>query len=92
MDEKIRKYILYWRMRGYPIDIPDNIPDELIRLNIAPSYKAIAHAILKNDHSLKSLGIHPVNSEWYNVLKRIELKKRGVELQREDKNTQCTLF
>ena len=44
----------------------------------APSYKAIALAILKNDHSLQTLGVTPIKSRWYDELKRIELKQRGV--------------
>jgi predicted phosphoadenosine phosphosulfate sulfurtransferase len=46
-----------------------------------PSYKKIAVAILKNDIALKSLGYTPVVSEYYNALKRIELKERGVILE-----------
>lgn len=66
---------------GYPDGIPDVIPDELMRLNLAPSYKAIAIAILKNDHPLKSLGFEPNNSVWYSVLKRIEIEARDKEKQ-----------
>lgn len=47
-----------------------------MRLQLAPSYKAIAFAILKNDHSFSTLGFSPPQSEWYGHLKRIELAER----------------
>jgi predicted phosphoadenosine phosphosulfate sulfurtransferase len=43
---------------------------------LAPSYKAIAIAILKNDHAMKSLGFSPIKSEWYSAYKRIEISQR----------------
>ena len=77
MRRKIIKYIKSWKGKGYPTDIPDEVPEVLARRNLAPCYKSIALAILKNDHSLKSLGITPPKSEYYNALKRIELEERN---------------
>jgi predicted phosphoadenosine phosphosulfate sulfurtransferase len=34
-----------------------------------PSYKAIAIAILKNDHSLQSLGFNQNKSKFFDVIK-----------------------
>lgn len=76
MREKILSYIKQWKGRGYSEDIPDEVPSELMRENLAPSYKAIAIAILKNDHNLKSLGFEPTKSKWYGILKRIEIENR----------------
>ena len=76
MHSLIEKYIKIWKSRDYSIDIPDEVPEELINLNLAPSYKAISYAILKNDHSMKSLGFTPKKSEWYNKLKKIEIEGR----------------
>jgi predicted phosphoadenosine phosphosulfate sulfurtransferase len=76
MEKKIQEYIKKWRRQGYPTGIPDVVPSELMSDNLAPSYKAICIAILKNDHSLKSLGFVEKKSIWYNVLKRIEISKR----------------
>jgi len=42
-------------------------------LNVAPSYKAICIAILKNDHQLKRLGFTPQKTNSYHELKRIQL-------------------
>jgi len=47
-----------------------------MRLNLAPSYKAIALAILKNDHHLTSLGYSAPVSPWYNAIKKLEIESR----------------
>ena len=56
MKQRILKYIIKWENRCYHNGIPDEIPARLDQLNKAPSYKAIARAIIKNDFCLKSLG------------------------------------
>lgn len=63
--------------RGYPEDIPDTVPDELMRLNLAPSYKAIAVAILRGDVGLQVLGFVNPASEWYGIIKRHEIEQRN---------------
>lgn len=77
MRNKIIEYVESWEKKGYVNDIPDEVPDEIMRKNFAPSYKAIALAVLNNDHSLKSLGFTPNKSKFYNILKRMELEERG---------------
>ena len=76
MINKINKYICSWKNKGYPIDIPDQCPNELMNLNLAPSYKAIALAILKNDHSMQSLGFTPKPSIIYSLIKKEEVMNR----------------
>ena len=61
---------------GYFYDIPDDVPVVLADKKLAPSYKAIAIAMLNNDHALKSLGMSQPKSEAYSMLKKIELKAR----------------
>ena len=73
---KINEYVEKWREQGYPDDIPDEVPLPLMQQQLAPSYQAIAHAILKNDHGLTSLGFTAPVSKWYGILKRIELDER----------------
>lgn len=77
MQSRILHYIKTWQRRGYQCGIPDEVPSELMRLNLAPSYKAISQAILKNDHTLSSLGYIAPISPWYGVFKRIELENRN---------------
>ena len=76
MRHKIAKYIKTWKTRGYSDDIPDEVPTVLMQQNLAPSYRAIAQAILRNDHPMQSLGFSPDASPWYTELKRIEISMR----------------
>lgn len=71
MYRKIQAYIKTWEQRCYSDGLPDDVPVEIF--DRVPSYKRIAVAILKNDVSLKTLGFTPEVSEYYNILKRIEL-------------------
>lgn len=43
-------------MRCYSTDIPDEVPKKVMQSGRAPSYKAIALAILRNDLQLYALG------------------------------------
>jgi len=74
--KRVRDYIQTWQARGYSDDIPDEVPRELMRLGLAPSYKAIAIAILQNDLQFTSLGFAPRCSPWYSELKRLEIEAR----------------
>lgn len=76
MQRRIQQYIERWIKQGYPDGIPDEVPDQLMQLQLAPSYKAIALAILKHDHACLSLGFSAPYSPWYNELKRIEIEAR----------------
>jgi len=77
MRDRIDKYIKEWMLRGYLDDIPDEVPDALMDESLAPSYKAIAIAILKNDHHMTALGFQAPRSIWYDALKRIEINQRN---------------
>ena len=75
-EKKVRQYIKAWESRGYPNGIPDEVPDELMALGLAPSYKAICFALLKNDVALRSLGFSPPISAAYMGIKRLEIEAR----------------
>ena len=79
VHSRVLRYIEKWKDRGYPNDIPDEVPHELAKLGKAPSYKAVCLALLQNDHALTSLGFSPKTSKYYKALKRIELKEREYE-------------
>jgi len=83
MKDKVRQYIETWKRRGYPCDISDEAPPTLERELLAPSYRQIAHAILKNDHGLQSLGFAMPESRWYTELKRIEIAMRPTNAPRQ---------
>ncbi len=80
MRTKINSYIESWLDRDYKEGIPDEVPIKLMNQMLAPSYKAICIAILKNDHSMKSLGFIAKKTHWYNELKRVEIKGRNENL------------
>lgn len=54
-EKLVKNYLEEWKQKGYPKDIPDQAPGNLVKMGLAPSYKAICLAILNNDLSLKSL-------------------------------------
>ncbi len=78
---KIEDYIKGWEVKCYNGGIPDEAPNELEKQLLVPSYRSICFAILKNDHTLKSLGYSGVKSKYYDAYKRIELANRGYNLQ-----------
>ena len=78
MKTKIHQYIIKWVKKGYFNGIPDNAPLRLEHLNKVPSYRKICIAILKNDIQLKSLGIERDKCLLYDMIKKQELKERGV--------------
>lgn len=74
---RVRAYERFWMERGYPDGIPDTSPVELEGLGLAPSWRVVACALLKNDVQLLGLGFVARKSDWYGALKRIELRGRG---------------
>jgi predicted phosphoadenosine phosphosulfate sulfurtransferase len=76
MKEKIENYIKTWEDRCYHEGLPDEAPIEIF--DMVPSYKRIALAILKND--LSDIGINGKKSEFYSILKKIEIQKRNEKL------------
>ena len=54
--ERVEEYISKWQSRCYKNGIPDELPRKLQDSGRAPSYRAIAEAILKNDMQLATIG------------------------------------
>lgn len=81
MEKKIFEYIEKWKKRGYSKGIPDEVPYELEKRNLAPSYKAICVAIMKNDFQLEYLGFQREKCLLYSEIKRIEIESRQKEKQ-----------
>lgn len=71
LTSKINAYVETWESRCYQGGIPDEVPAGIAASGRAPSYKAIAMAILRNDHSCKSLGLSGRHSQYYNDLKEL---------------------
>jgi predicted phosphoadenosine phosphosulfate sulfurtransferase len=79
--KKILHYIKTWESQGYCDGIPDEVPNVLMELNLAPSYKAICIAIMKNDVQLQFLGYGKEKCNAYNAIKRNEINMRNNQLQ-----------
>lgn len=75
LTQKIDAYLATWETRCYTEGIPDEVETLLQKSGRAPSYKAIAMAILKNDHHLTTLGFQGFETPYYGLLKRLEKNK-----------------
>lgn len=80
----VQDHVKKWEQRCYYNGIPDEAPIEID--DRVPSYKKIVMCILKND--LRKLVAIVKKSEWYNVLKKIELRERGVIIKDKKKDNQ----
>jgi predicted phosphoadenosine phosphosulfate sulfurtransferase len=81
VHELVQDYTSKWESRCYTNGIPDICHPDIERNKLAPSYRQICIAILKNDFNLKSLGYEPMPSKYYDIFKKIELSKRGKPIQ-----------
>jgi predicted phosphoadenosine phosphosulfate sulfurtransferase len=71
---KIAVYLNWWRVRGYPSDIPDEADKKLEALGKAPSWRKIAKSILRNDYWCRWLGFSPTKTTAYQ--KYVDLMRR----------------
>jgi predicted phosphoadenosine phosphosulfate sulfurtransferase len=61
--ERVLEYVQTWQRRCYSADIPEEVPKKVSASGRAPSWKAVAIAILQNDLQLRQLGFSPVSWE-----------------------------
>jgi len=76
-------YVATWERRCYQDGIPDSVPDLLMKSGRAPSYKAIAFALLRNDACMKSLGFCPPVSPFYTAIKSEKRRQEMAKVQPE---------
>lgn len=79
MKTKIINYIKGWEKRGYPDGIPDECHPDIERHKLAPSYRRICIAIMKNDVQLQSLGFTRQKCFYYTLLKKEEIAQRQLQ-------------
>jgi len=82
--ELVSRWVEDWTTKGYPDGIPDEVPQVLMQLGSAPSYKAVALALLRNDMNMEALGYSPKKSEWYGAFKRVEIAARSQDKTKKD--------
>ncbi|AID58926.1 hypothetical protein PBI_GAIA_107 [Mycobacterium phage Gaia] len=63
-----------WQDRCYGDNIPDELPDGLLWSGRAPSWKAIAICLLRNDFRLHKLGYTTEPGDWARAA--LEMAKR----------------
>jgi predicted phosphoadenosine phosphosulfate sulfurtransferase len=84
---KLAKYIVWYKERGYPDGIPDAADKDLEARDLVPSWRRIAKALLRNDYWLKTLGFSPTKSNAYDKYLQLMRKKRAEwNLFKEDGN------
>lgn len=81
ITENITKYITTWKNRCYSDDIPDEVPTKLANSMRAPSYRAIAMAILKNDNNLYSLGFSQRENDLVRCIIEVNRKVEDDQLE-----------
>jgi predicted phosphoadenosine phosphosulfate sulfurtransferase len=62
---KFRVYVKWWTNRGYADGLPDEVPKVLEAKRLAPSYRRICKALLRNDYWCKGLGFSQPKSPAY---------------------------
>jgi predicted phosphoadenosine phosphosulfate sulfurtransferase len=54
--ERVSEYVRIWKARCYSHEIPDEVPAKVAASGRAPSWRAVAVALLQNDLHLYQLG------------------------------------
>jgi hypothetical protein len=54
--DRVKEYVSTWESRCYQFGIPDEVPRKIAAIGRAPSWQAVAIALLKNDLNLYGLG------------------------------------
>lgn len=73
-ENKILLFNKWWIERGYPDGIPQEAPYELEAKRLAPSWRRVCKALLRNDYWCKGLGFTQHKSAAYS--KYLELMRR----------------
>jgi predicted phosphoadenosine phosphosulfate sulfurtransferase len=78
--KRFRVFIKWWKKRGYPVDIPDESPPQLESKGLAPSYRRICKALLRNDYWCKGLKFSQPKSDVYKAFVK---EKKAAKLKPE---------
>lgn len=78
--QNVIRYTQIWEDRCYSDGIPDDLPAALLKSGRAPSWKAVAIAILQNDHRCASLGFSQKESFLETAVKQLASKRDSVQI------------
>ncbi len=73
---RFRVFVKWWRKRGYPDDIPDESPPQLENKGLAPSYRRLCKALLRNDYWCKGLKFSQPKSDVYKAFVKAKKAER----------------
>lgn len=76
---KFKVFLKWWKFRGYPEGIPDEVPNILEAKRIAPSWRRLCKVLLRNDYWCKGLAFTQPKSAAYG--KYLEMKKNNTLLK-----------
>lgn len=74
---KFQTFIGWWKKKGYPDGIPDEAPLALENAKLAPSYRRLCKALLRNDYWCKGLSFTQPKSEAYGRYLKIRDAKKA---------------
>lgn len=80
--KRFRVFIRWWKRRGYADGIPDESPAVLENKGLAPSYRRICKALLRNDYWCKGLKFSQPKSDVYKAFVK-QKKAERASAQRE---------
>lgn len=83
--EKFQTFISWWKKKGYPEGIPDEAPLALENAKLAPSYRRLCKAILRNDYWCKGLSFTQPKSEAYGKYLKIRDAKKASKQTKDGK-------
>lgn len=72
---KFTVYLKWYKSRGYPNDIPDELTGDLGSTDI-PSWRRICKTLLRNDYWCKALDFNPTKASHYEAYKKTMEKRR----------------
>lgn len=73
---KIARYLKWYKDRGYPDGIPDCVDPVLEQKGLAPSWRRLCKALLRNDYWCKTIGFSPTKSQAYQKYMTLMKKRR----------------
>lgn len=74
--DKILLFEKWWMNRGYPDGIPDEAPYALEAKRLAPSWRRVCKALLRNDYWCKGLGFSQHKSQAYQAYQDMMRRRR----------------
>lgn len=74
-ERKIFVFLEWYRVRGYPIGIPDEAPTQEEASKRTPSWRRVCKSLLRNDYWCKGLSFTQTKSESYDRYKQM-IKRR----------------